>query len=69
MLHMCIPTGESPVLRLAIRLFRTLSHANCRVISNPPWSGETPQANHMPENQQNGSTARITRVFNRNQHD
>jgi hypothetical protein len=37
-LHNCIPTGESSALRLAIRLFRPLSHANCRVIRNSPWS-------------------------------
>jgi len=30
--HSYMPTGESPSLRLAIRLFRPLSHADCRVI-------------------------------------
>jgi hypothetical protein len=40
MRHKCIPTGESSALRLEIRLFRALSHANCCVISNSPWSGD-----------------------------
>jgi len=29
---------ESSALRLEIRLFRSLSHANCCVIRNSPWS-------------------------------
>src|SRR5215469_449005 len=33
-----IPTGGPSTLRLAIRLFRPLSHANCRVIRNSRWS-------------------------------
>jgi len=32
-------TGESSRLRLAIRLFRTLPHANCCVIRISPWTG------------------------------
>jgi hypothetical protein len=34
----CMPTGKSSSLRLAIRLFPPLSHANCRVIRKSPWS-------------------------------
>jgi hypothetical protein len=44
MLHNCIPTGRSSPLRLAIRLFWPLSHANCRVIRNSPWSSGTSPA-------------------------
>jgi len=34
-----MPAGEPSLLRLAIRLFRPLPHANCYVIRNSPWSG------------------------------
>jgi hypothetical protein len=34
-----IATRESSALRLSIRLFRSLSHSDCRVIENSPWSG------------------------------
>jgi hypothetical protein len=39
MLYNCSRTGESSSLRMAIRLFGSLPHTNCCVISISPWTG------------------------------